>query len=150
MFTNPQEDRFYGIIIDDKGKILLREPANHYHNIRWEFYGGTPEEGETPQDTVIRETAEETGYTTRPMGKIGIIENDGKTYHYYLLKRLSRQRNWKNFGTKKEETWDTIFVSRSDAEYLLGQNPDDEYKKALIGIMDKAYELWRIRNRETE
>ena len=149
MFASTKEDRYYGVIIDNNGKILLREPANHYNNVRWEFYGGETEEGETPTDTVIRETAEETGYTSRPVGKIGIFENNGNTFHFFLLKRLSRQRNWKNFGTKKEETWDTMFVSRSDAEYLLGQNPDSEYTTKLMDIMDKAYKLWRIKN-ETE
>lgn len=39
----------------------------------WEFPGGGIEAGESPEQAVVREFAEETGLAVRPVGKIGVI-----------------------------------------------------------------------------
>src|SRR5437879_10429948 len=60
--TAPGNKAAYGgVIFDDKGRVLLREPTGHYDRYVWTFSKGRPEPGESPEDTAIRETREETG-----------------------------------------------------------------------------------------
>lgn len=59
--TIPVADAYGGVLIKD-GKILLREPTNHYGGYVWTFAKGRIEDGDTPEETAIREVFEETGY----------------------------------------------------------------------------------------
>lgn len=50
-----------GVVFDPEGRVLLREPKNHFDGYVWTFAKGRPELGETPQATALREVKEETG-----------------------------------------------------------------------------------------
>ncbi|MDI7864262.1 8-oxo-dGTP diphosphatase MutT [Rhizobiaceae bacterium n13] len=53
-------------LIDTDGRILLAQrPEGKNLAGLWEFPGGKVEEGETPEETVVRELYEELGITTR-------------------------------------------------------------------------------------
>ncbi|WP_456274423.1 NUDIX hydrolase [Bacillus sp. AK031] len=56
-----------GIIIKDNHVLMVKQYVDR-GDIVWNFPGGGIEEGETPEDAVIREVQEETGY------KIEMIE----------------------------------------------------------------------------
>ncbi|UUV30688.1 NUDIX hydrolase [Amycolatopsis roodepoortensis] len=61
----------YGRLIRD-GKILfIRRRPGAFLGGRWELPGGTVEPGERPDETVVREFAEETGLTVRVTGERG-------------------------------------------------------------------------------
>ena len=51
-------------VIVQEGKILLTHELNSGW---WLMPGGGQEEGETPEDCVVREVEEETGYLVRPV-----------------------------------------------------------------------------------
>jgi ADP-ribose pyrophosphatase YjhB (NUDIX family) len=67
--------------LDRRGRLLWSLPKGHI------------EEGETPQDTAVREVAEETGILGRIIGELGVIDfwfviddrRIHKTVHHYLL-----------------------------------------------------------------
>lgn len=66
----------YGWIERD-GKVLLTYytlPADRFGvvNQGWTLPGGGMEVGESPEDTVVREVAEETGYVARPADLLGV------------------------------------------------------------------------------
>ena len=49
-------------LIDADGRILMSQrPANKSHAGQWEFPGGKVEDGERPEDTILRELREELG-----------------------------------------------------------------------------------------
>lgn len=50
----------------------------------WEFPGGRVEPGETPEQAVVREFAEETGFTVRVTAPLGIIRHGYTTYRVRL------------------------------------------------------------------
>ncbi|MFM2148284.1 MAG: hypothetical protein RLZZ187_590 [Pseudomonadota bacterium] len=51
-----------GVLIDDLGRVLLREPTNHFGGYVWTFAKGRIDRGETAEQAALREVQEETGY----------------------------------------------------------------------------------------
>jgi 8-oxo-dGTP diphosphatase len=73
-------------ILDDQGRILLVRHGYGRHN--WELPGGAAEMGESPEQTAVREVAEETGLTIVPERVTGIYtelgHRLGPTMHFVL------------------------------------------------------------------
>ncbi|WP_189861520.1 NUDIX hydrolase [Streptomyces poonensis] len=68
----------YAICVRD-GQVLLARLVGRDGSRRWTLPGGGMDHGEDPYDTVVREIAEETGYTAEPTALLGI---DSMTRHY--------------------------------------------------------------------
>jgi len=50
-----------GVVCDEFGYMLLREPKDHFGGYVWTFPKGVPRSGESPQQTALRKVLEETG-----------------------------------------------------------------------------------------
>ena len=61
-----KEPAYGGIVVDAKGRILLREPSGHFDGYVWTFPKGRPQPGETAEEAALRETREETGWSGDP------------------------------------------------------------------------------------
>jgi 8-oxo-dGTP diphosphatase len=74
MSTNPVQpySRGVGVFIITQGKLLLTHRIKGDQVGTWEVVAGHIEEGETPEETAVRETAEETGLTVRLIRKLGV------------------------------------------------------------------------------
>tara|TARA_Y100000294_G_scaffold133869_1_gene126417 strand:+ start:13 stop:288 length:276 start_codon:yes stop_codon:yes gene_type:complete len=79
-------------VIQKEGKylVILRSPnAKAYPNL-WDFPGGKFEPGETPEQTVVRETKEEVALEIEagPMLRIGEYHDDKHDllFHYFAPK----------------------------------------------------------------
>lgn len=59
-YANPKPTAC-ALVIDDEGRILLVRRAGEVENSKWDLPGGYLEEGEHPEDAVVREVREETG-----------------------------------------------------------------------------------------
>jgi 8-oxo-dGTP diphosphatase len=59
----------YGWIARDDTILFIRREATAFLGGRWELPGGTVELGESPEQTAVREIAEETGLTVRVTGE---------------------------------------------------------------------------------
>ena len=58
----------YAVIVNDRQEILL----SHWVGGFWTLPGGGMDPGEHPEDAALREVTEETGYTARLTGLIGV------------------------------------------------------------------------------
>jgi 8-oxo-dGTP diphosphatase len=76
-----------GLLIENKeGKVLLQlrddDPAIRYPNL-WGTFGGQVEEGETPEEAIVRELDEELGYRLSGPEYFGNFPLDGYDIHMY-------------------------------------------------------------------
>ncbi|HEY0952619.1 NUDIX hydrolase [Nocardioides sp.] len=60
----------YAIVVDDRRRVLL---AHWPEQSRWTLPGGGVELHETPEDAVVREVAEETGYAVELVRLLGVL-----------------------------------------------------------------------------
>lgn len=62
--------RYGGVVFDERDRVLLREPTNHYDGYHWTFPKGAPDAGEQAVDTALREVWEETGHRAVVVGHV--------------------------------------------------------------------------------
>ena len=61
----------YGVLVDERERILLAL-WNQGPQPRWTMPGGGAELTETPEETMVREVAEESGYQVEPVRLLGL------------------------------------------------------------------------------
>ena len=97
----------YGYAEKD-GKVLLIKKARGPYTGRYDLPGGSPEAGETPTETLMREVKEETGLSAKPLSEGHFVEcyftdyteedgNAGCLYHQGLIFEIEL------FGTLNEK-----------------------------------------------
>jgi len=79
-----------GLLIENReGKVLLQlrdnDPAIRYPNM-WGTFGGQVEEGETPEEAIVRELDEELGYRLSSAEYFGNFPLDG--YDIYMYRKI--------------------------------------------------------------
>ncbi len=90
-------------LVDGDGRVLLaRRPAGKPMAGLWEFPGGKVEDGERPEESLIRELHEELGITVRE-ACLAPFTFASHTYpEFYLLMPLYLCRRWEGFVTARE------------------------------------------------
>lgn len=90
-------------LIDVDGRVLLaKRPEGKAMAGLWEFPGGKVHEGETPEQTVVRELMEELGVDTRQscLAPIGFASHAYEAFH--LLMPLYVCRTWRGTPVPRE------------------------------------------------
>jgi 8-oxo-dGTP diphosphatase len=64
-----------GAVVRDGGRLLVLRRAGSHGAGTWGLPGGHQEFGESPEDTAVRETEEETGLVVRPSGRLGFTDD---------------------------------------------------------------------------
>ena len=72
-------------VLSSHGRIFVQKrlPRGAWGGL-WEFPGGRVEPGETPEQAVVREFAEETGLAVRVTAPLGVIRHGYTTYRVRL------------------------------------------------------------------
>jgi 8-oxo-dGTP diphosphatase len=90
-------------LIDSDGRVLLtRRPAGKPMEGLWEFPGGKIEAGERPEDTLIRELAEELGIVVREDCLAPLTFASHAYEEFHLLMPLYVCRRWDGIVEAKE------------------------------------------------
>ncbi|MGE0845307.1 MAG: (deoxy)nucleoside triphosphate pyrophosphohydrolase [Flavobacteriaceae bacterium] len=90
-------------LIDGEGRVLLarRPPGKHMAGL-WEFPGGKVETGERPEETLIRELAEELGIDVSEACLAPLTFASHVYEKFHLLMPLFVCRRWRGTVTPRE------------------------------------------------
>ena len=107
-----------GVVFDPSGKILLREPKNHFDGYVWTFAKGRPDPGEKPEQTALREVFEETGGRAKILSPIHGEFVGGTTINRYFL--MSAEAGSGGVSPDDKETALIRWVTPEEAHELYG------------------------------
>lgn len=85
------------LIFDDDGRVLLIESYRYpSESVEWEFPAGLVDPGETPEEAVVREALEESGYETtghlKMLSYLPITGISGHVFHTYTCRAVRKAR----------------------------------------------------------
>jgi CubicO group peptidase (beta-lactamase class C family)/8-oxo-dGTP pyrophosphatase MutT (NUDIX family) len=109
------------IIVQD-GKILLTHELNSGW---WLIPGGGQEEGETPEDCVVREVEEETGYLVRPARRFLFMNEYYEEYHYmgyYFICEVTGKGQMNLTDVEKQRGLQSEWIPLQDAIELFSKH----------------------------
>ena len=125
---------FGGVLVDEQGRFLLREPQGHYDGYVWTFPKGRPEPGESPEQAALREVREETGYRALIVSKLpGRYEGGTTVNEYFLMSSVGVPGTF-----DKKETQATRWVSAEEAETLISMTTNPAGKKRDLAVLKSA------------
>jgi 8-oxo-dGTP pyrophosphatase MutT (NUDIX family) len=125
-----------GVIFSKSGRVLLREVKNHFDGYVWTFPKGKAELGETPEETALRETYEETGARPLIIAPIaGDFVGGTSINRYYLMKA---EEGDGGVTADDEETASICWVLPDEARRLISQTTNQVGKKRDIAVLDAA------------
>lgn len=124
---------FGAVVFDEQGRILLREPANHYDNYVWTFAKGKIDASESPLQCAIREVREETGVTFEAVGTIKGSHKGGSGQNNYFLGRAT-----KSTGVLDAETSRIRWVGWDEAEDLIKQTTNATGRARDLEVLKRA------------
>ncbi|MBI1778349.1 MAG: NUDIX hydrolase [Proteobacteria bacterium] len=125
---------FGGVLVDDLGRVLLREPRNHFDGYVWTFAKGKIEKGATPEQTALREVLEETGYDAEIVAKIpGGYRGGTGTTEYFLMKPIGQPGKFQG-----SETANIQWVTFEEAERLISLTSNNLGRLRDLKILQAA------------
>lgn len=130
--------RSYGaVMIDDDGRILMREPKGNFGGYAWTFpKGGLSHAKEHPLDAALREVGEETGYGGQVMGVVpGTFKGDTTRTNFFLMRPGAH-----NPATMDGETSALRWVSPAEAKALIMQSKNKKGRTRDLAILEAALE----------
>jgi ADP-ribose pyrophosphatase YjhB (NUDIX family) len=126
---------FGGVLIDEAGRVLLRKPAGQHKTRVWTFAKGKPLEGETAEQTALREVFEETGVRAKIIRQLVIPPSELElSDDYYLMLPLEET------GHFDAETTAIVWATREQADELISMTEDTERRVRDLKILRFAYE----------
>ena len=131
-----KEKAYGGVIINDQGKILLREPKGHFDGYVWTFPKGRQSPGETSEETALREVLEETGIKTEIKERLPGVYEGGTTENIYFLMSFVEDT-----GKFDRETQSVRWVTPQEAKDLISMTTNQTGRKRDLGVLEEVLRL---------
>lgn len=125
---------FGGVVIDAEGRVLLREPLNHFDGYVWTFPKGRPDGEETPEQTALRETQEETGVVAEIVDRVSGSFAGGTTDNIYFLMRPTGR----TVTPCMRETWSVLWTPPDKALKLIGETTNPVGRERDLAVLEAA------------
>jgi 8-oxo-dGTP pyrophosphatase MutT (NUDIX family) len=114
---------FGGVVVDTRGRILLREVEGHYDGYVWTFAKGRPDRGESPRQAALREVKEEMGVDARILLPLPSSFTGGTTQTQFFLMVVDERNVEMNHRCK--ETSGLCWALPHEAERLISQTTNE-------------------------
>lgn len=124
-----------GVLINDAGRVLLRKPTGLHKTRVWTFAKGKPLEGETAEQTALREVLEETGVRAKIIKRLLFPPDElSLDDEYFLMIPLEET------GKFDGETAAIVWATKEEAEELISMTEDAERRLRDLKILRFALE----------
>lgn len=134
----PSADAYGGVLINDRGEVQLREPANHFGGYVWTFAKGRPDPGEMPEQTALREVLEETGQAARIIALIPkVFAGTTTSTVFFLMEPVGEP------GPFSDETAAVRWIDREAARRLVAMTTTPTGRERDLRVLDAAFAIWR-------
>ncbi len=131
-----KETAFGGIVVNNHGEILLREPRGHFDHYVWTFPKGRQSCDETPEEAAIREVLEETGINAKIKGRLPGVYPGGTTDTIFFL--MSPIEDTEHFDA---ETQSIKWVSPEEARNLISRTTNQKGRERDLKVLEEALRL---------
>ncbi|MDX3639388.1 NUDIX hydrolase [Streptomyces sp. MB09-02B] len=133
----------YAVCVRDGHLLLARWVSRDGGEKKWTLPGGGMDHGEDPYATVVREAAEETGYTVEPTVLLG-IDTGRRTYPRRLGARADHQAL--RIVYEARVTGGDLRHETNGSTDMAAWHPLDEIPGLeRVGLVDLGLRLWRER-----
>ena len=134
----PKAEAYGGVLMDAEGRVLLREPANHFGGYTWTFAKGRPDPGESPVEAALREVREETGYVAEIRGLIpGVFAGTTTTTVMLLLQAVGAPEAF-----DQKETMQVRWFAPDEAAEAIAQSASETGRARDLAILKAACAAW--------
>lgn len=138
MTASTKPSSFGGVVIDDDGRVLLREPRGHYNHYVWTFAKGRLHAGEAEETAALREVSEEMGIEPELVAPIpGVFRGGTGGTRYWLMRALTTG------GPLDDETESVRWATEIEARALIGQSTNELGRTRDLAVLDAALIVWR-------
>ena len=128
-----------GVVINQDGQVLLREPTLHYDDYVWTFPKGEPKFGESTLETALREVLEETGIVAKSVARVpGVFRGSTSRNIYFLMAPV---RDTGAFDEK--ETQSIRWVPQNQAAGLIPMTTNRAGRTRDLKVLKAAFDLFR-------
>ena len=133
--------RYGGVVFNEDGEVLLREPAGHFDGYVWTFAKGASLSGEHPVETALREVREETGCDPMVIGHVpGVFTGGvvGSHNYFYVMVQIGNRTD--EFAMRRDgETASIRWASYDDARELVSLSTNTGGRKRDLATLEAAY-----------
>ncbi len=134
---------FGGVVIRADGKVLLREPRNHFDGYVWTFAKGRPNDRERDEEAALREVLEETGLSAKIVGMVpGDFAGGTTVNRYYLMEEAEPGATLQRHDM---ETSAVKWATHEEAKALIGMSTNAKGRERDLAVLEAAYGVWEKR-----
>jgi len=142
-----------GVVIDKRGRVLLRQPTNFFGGYKWNFPKGRLDPGENAAKAAVREIWEETGYKVKVLAKLpGEWKGSVTEGTYFLCAPIAKEFDIVPGGKEPDPGWESqaiVWANLSKAAQLLQENPKGKQLRDMT-LLAIAYGEWLKRQKKAK
>lgn len=127
-----------GVLFNDQGRVLLREPTGHFDGYAWTFPKGQVHEGEPAVNVALREVLEETGYRAEVICRIPRVFQGGTGENVYLVMRPVGEP----VAFDPAETAAVRWATPDEARKLIAQTTNKVGRERDLAVLEAAIETY--------
>ncbi len=134
--AHSSQQAYGGVLVNSKGKVLLRKPTGNYDGYAWTFpKGRLDSKTEHPAKVALREVREETGHQGDIIGHVpGTFKGGTSQANFYLMRSGSFDHR-----AMDKETSSVRWATHEEAARLIGQTMNLVGRVRDLKILEAAY-----------